>query len=70
MQNSHFHHTFENGLTTPWKSQNTASLTFLADGVLITVNFLAELEGELGCFHSLKHTLIQVGSAAPMICPQ
>jgi hypothetical protein len=69
MQNSHFHHTSENGLTVlPEDPKNTVSITFPADGVLVTLNFL--VEGELGCFHALKHTLIWVGSDAPMIRPQ
>jgi hypothetical protein len=59
IQNSHFHHASENGLTVLFsESQNTVSRTFLADG--LTLNFLA----------ALKDDLIRVGSDADMIRPQ
>jgi hypothetical protein len=59
MQNSHFHHASENGLTVLQKNPKTVSITFPADG--ITLNFLVVREGERGCFIALKHTLIQGG---------
>jgi hypothetical protein len=44
MQNSHFHHASENGLTVHLGNpQNTVS---------VTLNFL--VEGELGCFHCIE----------------
>jgi hypothetical protein len=50
MQSSHFHHTSENGLTIfPDNTKTQQSITFPADGVLITINYL--VEGELECFH-------------------
>jgi hypothetical protein len=50
MQNSHFDHTSENGLTVPPDNSKTRlSITFLADAV--TLNLL--VEGELECFHCI-----------------
>jgi hypothetical protein len=52
MQNSHFHHTFENGLRVlPENPKTTISITFPVDGIIL--NFFVEGEGELGCFHCI-----------------
>jgi hypothetical protein len=48
MQNSHFHHASENGLRV--LAENIK--TFPADG--ITLNYIVEREGELGCFHYIE----------------
>jgi hypothetical protein len=50
MQNSHFHHASENGLTVLPKNSTTRS--FPADDVLVTLNFL--VEGELERFHGIE----------------
>jgi hypothetical protein len=50
MQSSHFHHAPENWVTgLSVNTQNKLSITFPADGVLVTLNIL--VEGELGRFH-------------------
>jgi hypothetical protein len=54
IQNSHCHHTSENGLTVlPENPKNTISITFLADGV--TVNF--SVKGEQGSFHCVEGSI-------------
>jgi hypothetical protein len=35
--------------STPWESKTTVSITFPADGVIVTLNF--SVQGELGCFY-------------------
>jgi hypothetical protein len=49
LQNSHFHHASENGLTVLPKNPR---ISFPADG--ITLNFLVKRKGELGCFHCIE----------------
>jgi hypothetical protein len=44
------------------------SITFLADGTLVTLNFWLEVNWDVSI--ALKYALIQVGSDAPMILPQ
>jgi hypothetical protein len=51
MQNSHFDHASENGLTVlPQNPKTQYAESFTADGV--TLNVLAE--GELECFHCIE----------------
>jgi hypothetical protein len=53
MQNSHFHHASEYWLTVlPENPKTRVSITFPAVGVLVTLNFLVEVE--LGCFHCIE----------------
>jgi hypothetical protein len=64
IQNSHFHHASENGLTVcPENPKNITRITFPADGTFwLKVNWDVSI--------ALKHAFIQVGSNTPMICPR
>jgi hypothetical protein len=70
MINSHFHYSSENGLTVLHENPKTrtVSITFPADGVTLNFEFF-DWKVNWDVSIALKHTLIRVGSDAPMIHP-